>query len=326
MLIKGALDPVPESRLNAKFPAALHLPRIHAGRLYFDHKAAPAAMQGIQIMKRHLLWLASALVAFSASMASAHLPESSQGYGDGYGQQRMVRCESTGSRSVFCRVDSMGQIRIARQLSNRACIQGRSWAYNSRGIYVSQGCRAIFAVGRSRGYSAPNAVVSHTHFQDGSGRIIHCESTANGRNYCGDAHSRYSMSGNRDPDCIEGQTWGHDSRGVWVSGDCDADFSASSYDRDNGYGNNGYDDGQDEVPGNAEVEHTHYVDGDGQVIHCQSTADGRNYCGDRDSRYIISGTRDPDCIEGETYGRDSRGTWVSGDCDAQLTLDNPDGY
>ena len=287
-------------------------------------------------MKRHLVWLASALATVSASMASAHLPEPSQRYGNGYGQQRMLRCESTGSRSVFCRADTTGRVRISRQLSNSSCIQGRSWTYNSRGIYVSHGCRAVFALGSPRGYRDPNAVVSHTHYQDGSGRIIHCESTASGRNYCGDSHSRYSMSGNRDPDCIEGQTWGRDSRGVWVSGDCDADFSASGYDGGNGYGNvDGYrnsdgsddgNDGHDDVAGNTEVGHTHYADSNGQIIHCQSTADGRNYCGDHDSRYIISGTRDADCIEGVTYGRDDRGTWVSGDCDAQFSLDDPNGY
>ena len=294
-------------------------------------------------MKRHLVWLASALATFTVSIASAHLPDPSQGYSNGYAQQRMVRCESTASRRVFCPAATMGRVRLARQLSNRTCIQGRNWTYSARGIYVSQGCRAVFAVGRPGGYADPNSVVSHTHYQDGSGRIIHCQSTASGRNYCGDSHSRYSMSGNRDPDCIEGQTWGRDSRGVWVSGDCDADFSGSPYDGGNGYGNgngngtgydNGYgnnsdgygNDGHDDASGNTEVDHTHYVDSNGQVIHCQSTADGRNYCGDHDSRYIISGNRDPDCIEGVTYGRDDRGTWVSGDCDAQFSLDDSRGY
>ncbi len=273
-------------------------------------------------MKRHLVWLASALATFSMGMASAHLPESGYGNNSGYGQQRSLRCESTGSRRAFCPANTMGRVRIMRQLSNRACIQGRNWTYNSRGVYVSQGCRAIFAVGRSNGYRDPNAVVSDNHYRDASGRIIHCESTASGRTYCGDSHSNYSMSGNRDPDCVEGQTWGRDSRGVWVSGDCDADFSSSGYDDGNAYGN----DHHDEAPANAEVDHTHYVDSNGQVIHCQSTADGRSYCGDHDSRYIISGNRDSDCIEGETYGRDDRGTWVSGDCDAQFTLDDSHGY
>ena len=118
------------------------------------------------------------------------------------------------------------------------------------------------------------------------------------------------MAGNRDPDCIEGQTWGTDSRGVWVSGDCDADFNGNPYDRSNG--NNS---------GSEEVSHDHLLDSQGRVIHCQSTADGRSYCGERDSRYVIS-SRDADCIEGVTYGRDQRGTWVSGDCDAQFTIED----
>ena len=81
---------------------------------------------------------------------------SSNGYynnnGYGYGHTRVVRCESVGSRRTFCRVDTQGRVQITRQLSNRTCIQGRNWSYNSQGILVSGGCRAEFAVGSRRHY------------------------------------------------------------------------------------------------------------------------------------------------------------------------------
>lgn len=278
-------------------------------------------------MRKYLMLIAGAIATLAMGASSG------QSYSSrGYSQTRTVRCASSGPRRAFCPVSAMGEVRLSRQLSRRACVRGRTWSYTSRGIWVANGCRADFIVARRTAYRDPNgyrnpdpyrnavpyrdpnAVVDHNHYVDGNGRLIHCESTASGRTYCGDSHSRYAMSGNRDPDCIEGQTWGRDARGVWVSGDCDADFTGQAFD-DNG----GYDNG---VQGSEEVGHTHSLDSSGRVIHCQATADGRTYCGDHDSEYVISGTRDPDCVEGVTYGRDERGTWVSGACAAEFSVDD----
>lgn len=270
-------------------------------------------------MRRHFSWVASAVITLAAGQVGAH---ESYPYG-GSTQQRMVRCESVGSRRTFCRADIQGQVRVARQVSQRRCIQGRNWSYTSQGIWVTKGCRADFVIEQRYRGNSDDPVVRDDHYRDESGRVIHCESTASGRRYCGTGHRQYTMTGNRDPDCIEGQTWGRDNRGVWVSGDCDADFTESRDQNGNGYNNNGYNNNgySNNVPDNMEVGHTHRVDQSGQVIHCQSTADGRTYCGDHDSPYIISGTRDPDCIEGQTYGRDERGTWVSGNCTADFGVD-----
>lgn len=274
-------------------------------------------------MRKYLVLIAAAMATVTMGLASAQ-SYSNRGYGSGYSQARTVRCSSTSARRVFCPVAAMGEVRLSRQLSRRACVRGRSWSYTSRGIWVANGCRADFIVARRTAYRNPNAyrnpdpyrdpnaVVDHNHYVDSNGRVIHCESTASGRTYCGDSHSRYTMSGSRDPDCIEGQTWGRDERGVWVSGNCDADFAGQPYDG-NGYDHHG-------TQGSEEVGHTHSVDSSGRLIHCQATADGRTYCGDHDSEYVISGTRDPDCIEGVTYGRDERGTWVSGDCAAEFSV------
>jgi ribosomal protein L37AE/L43A len=270
-------------------------------------------------MGRHFSWVASAVITLAAGQASAH---GNPAYPGSDTQQTLVRCESAGSRRTFCRANVEGGVRVARQLSRRSCIQGRNWSYTRSGIWVTQGCRADFAVDQSYGSSSGDPVVRDDHYVDQSGRIIHCESTANGRRYCGESHRHYTMSGNSDPNCIEGQTWGRDSRGVWVSGDCNADFNESPYQNDdpynNSYRNNAY---SNNVPDNMEVGHTHTVDQSGRLVHCQSTADGRTYCGDRDNPYIISGARDPDCIEGQTYGRDERGTWVSGNCTADFSVE-----
>lgn len=271
-------------------------------------------------MNRYSSLIVAAVLTVAASQVAAQNYGGNPAYGSNNGSPQRVRCESTGGRRTFCRANTTGGVRLARQLSKNSCIRGRNWSYTNTGIWVTNGCRAEFLVGRRNVNRNAGPVVADDHYVDQSGRLVHCQSTASGRTYCGEGHRRYTMSNNRDPNCIEGQTWGRDDRGVWVSGDCNADFTRDEYDS---YNNDGYNNG---VPGNTEVGHTHSIDNSGRVVHCQSTADGRTYCGDRDSQYIISGSRDPDCIEGVTYGRDERGTWVTGDCAADFSVDESEDH
>jgi hypothetical protein len=61
-----------------------------------------------------------------------------------------LTCESRDYRYNFCEVDTGrgGGVRIDRQISQTACIQGRSWGYNRAGIWVSGGCAAVFRIDR----------------------------------------------------------------------------------------------------------------------------------------------------------------------------------
>ncbi len=257
-------------------------------------------------MKNHWKYIVATVAAFAFGQVSAHGENYGSGYGNGYSNSRTLQCESVHQQRTFCRANTQGRVRLIRQLSQSSCIRGRTWGYNRSGVWVSRGCRAQFAVGSSYGNNNNygNTPVRDDHYVDSSGRLIHCESTANGRTYCGTHHDSYEMSGNRDPNCIQGQTWGYDNRGVWVSGDCDANFS--------------YND-------NAPVRDDHYIDASGQLIHCESTASGRTYCGTHHDSYEMSGNADPNCIQGQTWGYDDRGVWVSGDCDANFSYDDHDG-
>ena len=64
------------------------------------------------------------------------------GYGDGYG--RTFHCESEKGRTSTCGVDGRGRVQLVRQLSNAACIEGRTWGRDARGVWVTDGCRAEF--------------------------------------------------------------------------------------------------------------------------------------------------------------------------------------
>src|SRR5882724_8708559 len=70
--------------------------------------------------------------------------------------------------------------------------------------------------------------------QDNS-NSVKCESNDGGRRYCGTYNNnRVQMDRQISHSaCIEGQTWGVDSRGLWVDRGCRAYFRISNYrDRD----------------------------------------------------------------------------------------------
>lgn len=59
----------------------------------------------------------------------------------------VTRCESVDGAPRHCPADTRGGVRIARQLSRSACIEGSTWGYDDRGIWVDGGCRADFETG-----------------------------------------------------------------------------------------------------------------------------------------------------------------------------------
>ena len=59
----------------------------------------------------------------------------------------LVVCESENNTRHRCSVDTDAGVRISRQLSRNDCVQGRTWGYDRRGIWVTNGCRAEFIIG-----------------------------------------------------------------------------------------------------------------------------------------------------------------------------------
>jgi hypothetical protein len=68
--------------------------------------------------------------------------------GNGYDQT--IRCESRNNRRQQCRANTQNRVRLIRTISGR-CVQGRSWGFDQRSIWVDRGCRADFAYGRTSG-------------------------------------------------------------------------------------------------------------------------------------------------------------------------------
>lgn len=81
-----------------------------------------------------------------------------------------IRCESGGNRHKVCPLSDYGYVYLSRQLSSSSCVQGRTWDYDRRAIWVDDGCRAEFRVetrehssndsGRHSGEKAAAAIIA----------------------------------------------------------------------------------------------------------------------------------------------------------------------
>jgi len=60
----------------------------------------------------------------------------------------MITCSSNDGGRRYCPADTRGGVRLVNQRSGSPCIQGRTWGFDRRGIWVDRGCRADFALGR----------------------------------------------------------------------------------------------------------------------------------------------------------------------------------
>lgn len=146
-----------------------------------------------------------------------------QGSNPGYPGQAGVhtlRCESDDHRTQHCRVDTRGGVRLGRQLSKAACVQGRSWGHDRNGIWVSQGCRAEFVIGAGGGSSGGQWP------GQGGGQVLRCESERDRYRRC-DVRINRGVELSRQlskTQCVQGNNWGWDRNGIWVDRGCRAEF------------------------------------------------------------------------------------------------------
>lgn len=55
-----------------------------------------------------------------------------------------VTCESQDQRQHSCDMDTRGAVKVTRQLSRTACVEGQTWGLARHSVWVSGGCRAVF--------------------------------------------------------------------------------------------------------------------------------------------------------------------------------------
>lgn len=82
---------------------------------------------------------------------NGYYPPPGGGYyppGGGGGGSNVITCSSNDGRRNFCQVYTGRGVRLVNQRSGSPCVQGQTWGYNNKGVWVDRGCRADFAVNR----------------------------------------------------------------------------------------------------------------------------------------------------------------------------------
>ncbi|MDN8660920.1 DUF3011 domain-containing protein [Stenotrophomonas indicatrix] len=189
-----------------------------------------------QGMGKGLTWRTVACTLLPMMAAAGGVQAQNYGYDDRYDDRSgngIVRCESIKNRSNECRLE--GRARMIRQLSGSPCVEGETWGQSRYGVWVTQGCRAEF-VGEYRrpgggggGWGGGGGNGWGGSQWGGGGQVIACHSNDRRQQYC-DAQVRRGVRLVRQESrsaCIEGQSWGWDRRGIWVSNGCRAQFQVN---------------------------------------------------------------------------------------------------
>ncbi len=206
----------------------------------------------------------------------------------------VVRCESDEGRTRQCPADTRGGVKLVRQLSDSGCVEGQTWGFSRNGVWVTQGCRAEFAVGYGSRRSAA--------YDRG---IFRCESADGRWHLCplkepGRVDLVKQLSRN---DCIRDQSWGRDNRGVWVAQGCRGEFRMAggwrSSDEDARYGQVGVD-----------------------FLRCESKGGGERRCPIQvdESVRMVRQLSNSACIQDQTWGWSGEGIWVRGGCRAEFEV------
>lgn len=206
--------------------------------------------------------------------------------------QQQVRCSSTNYQYQFCPAgDGVIGVSIMSQFSRTACVEGRSWGWNHRGVWVNNGCDAMFRVDARPAPPAP-----------GGGAIrVQCESRNYQYQFC-DLDQRVLsvelVRQNSQAACVFGRTWGWRGDGIWVNEGCQADFVAQTSYRPLPPGPR---------PG---------------LVYCESQEYRYNFCATgpiRDAQLVEQRSRAP-CVRGQSWGVQRDGIWVDNGCEGAFDI------
>jgi len=177
--------------------------------------------------------------------------------------QATLRCNSSPGSYNYCVADTRPGVYLVRQHDRYPCYEGDTWGYDSGGIWVANGCKATFQLGR---YTPPPRPRPDSSGDEGAAiaallalgiigaiasgaddggsytppppprpgggwrpRLIVCESQNYRYARCAvpvRSHVElYRQWSSGRGQCRYGQSWGYDARGVWVNNGCRAEFA-----------------------------------------------------------------------------------------------------
>ena len=165
-----------------------------------------------------------ALLGLSLLLALIWIPRARAQSGTTSQNGNRITCASDDGRRHYCRINTGRGARMVNQRSGSPCNQGSTWGYDRGGIWVDRGCRADFIVDAGGGGNNWNG--GGYPPPPGGGGTITCSSNDGRRNFCDARTDRGVRLVNQRSGfpCVQGQTWGFNSRGIWVDRGCRADF------------------------------------------------------------------------------------------------------
>jgi hypothetical protein len=211
-------------------------------------------------------------------------------------QQREVICSSINDRRNECRTPFQGPAVLSQQISQSACIEGRTWGQNRGRLWVDEGCRGRFREDDrwgGGGYPGGASQQGSITCESREGRLRRCPNDF--RNEV-DLIEQFSNA-----PCIRGQTWDARPGEVTVTRGCRARFAEVR----------GRPGGGRPIGGNQQG---------GYSVTCSSEDDRLRTCtwSNRGRPVLIEQLSRSSCVEGRTWGYDQRGLWVDRGCRARF--------
>ncbi|HVE51697.1 MAG TPA: DUF3011 domain-containing protein [Casimicrobiaceae bacterium] len=209
--------------------------------------------------------------------------------------QSRIDCESRDYQYNFCATpDGVARARLIEQRSRSQCVEGRTWGFDRRGIWVSGGCEGAFEYAALRGPGpGPGGPAARG--------VITCESRDYRQEFCQipDGVDNVTMVRQRSrAPCVQGQSWGWRGNGIWVSNGCEADFEVHTAGL---------------TPGRPPRQ--------GHVV-CESREYRYNFCDTgriRDAQ-LVDQRSQAACVRGRSWGVERNGIWVDDGCEAEFRV------
>ena len=140
--------------------------------------------------------------------------------GDADARLRVMRVECSAIEVPFrmCPTYSVGNVTLGRQFSHTRCLRDVNWGTTGDGssIWVKDGCRGRFLVDRGRPFAKPLE------------KPVACTSKDWAYEHCATPTWGHYISVTKQlgvTECKHGENWGFDFKGIWVNGNCSAEFS-----------------------------------------------------------------------------------------------------
>jgi len=140
--------------------------------------------------------------------------------GDADARPRTMRVDCSAIEVPFrmCPTYSVGNVMLGRQFSHARCERNRSWGTTGDGswIWVKDGCRGRFLVDRGRPFAKP------------LDKPVACTSKDWAYQHCPTPTWGHYISVAKQlgvTECKHGENWGFDFQGIWVNGNCSAEFA-----------------------------------------------------------------------------------------------------